>query len=272
MFKAITLANHIAAAYSQLPVVQAVALAGSQTTGLAAAGSDIDLYIYSDEPVPLADRRRIATKSAARAEVDNQFWESGDEWIDRETGIKADLMFRSQNWLEEQIERVVIRHEASVGYSTCFWHNLLTSQVLYDRESWFADLQERATCPYPEGLRQAVVAKNFPILDRSLSAYTHQIEHAVLRGDLVSVNHRVAAFLASYFDILFAVNRVPHPGEKRLLALALELCPRRPADMPEQVTAFLRAAAGTQPDVIRYAGKLSAGMETLLREEGLWDG
>jgi hypothetical protein len=29
----------------------------------------------------------------------------------------------------------------------------------------------------------------------------------------VSLNHRTAALLASYFDVLFALNRVHHPGD-----------------------------------------------------------
>ena len=53
------------------------------------------------------------------------------------------------------------------------------------------------------------------------------------RGDLVSLNYRVAALLASTFDILFALNRLPHPGEKRLLAFATQHCPLRPAGMAE---------------------------------------
>jgi hypothetical protein len=165
-----------------------------------------------------------------------------------------------------------VRHEASVGYSTCFWHNLLVSQVLFDRQGWFAELQERVVVPYPEELRRAIVAKNFPILDGVLSAYTHQIEHSVRRGDAVSVNHRVAAFLASYFDVLFAVNKVPHPGEKRLLTLAATLCQRCPDDMQRQIKELLQAASDCHPNVMDRAVELAAGLEMLLRQEGLLEG
>ena len=45
------------------------------------------------------------------------------------------------------------------------------------------------------------------------SCYLKQINAAIFRQDPVSFNHRVAAWLSSYFDILFAINGQFHPGK-----------------------------------------------------------
>ncbi|MDE5893740.1 MAG: hypothetical protein K2H45_12535 [Acetatifactor sp.] len=57
------------------------------------------------------------------------------------------------------------------------------------------------------------------------------------RRDLVSINHRVTEFLASYFDLLFALNGITHPGEKRLI----ELCRKNCAILPENFEENLQA-------------------------------
>jgi hypothetical protein len=57
-----------------------------------------------------------------------------------------------------------------------------------------------------------ITAKNYPILRRNISAFRHQLKFAVFRRDSVSIIHRTAAFLGSYFDMVFAVNSIPHPG------------------------------------------------------------
>jgi hypothetical protein len=80
--------------------VEAVALAGSQASSVADERSDIDLYVYLRAELPMSVRASIAMSSAVYAEVDNQFWEPGDEWIDAETGIHVDVMFRSVGWIE----------------------------------------------------------------------------------------------------------------------------------------------------------------------------
>ncbi|WP_445246358.1 hypothetical protein [Microcoleus sp. OTE_8_concoct_300] len=88
---------------------------------------------------------------------------------------------------------------------------------MYDRDGWFQQFQVNVDRPYPEQLRQAIIAKNYPILRHQIFSFRHQLESAVLRRDSVSIIHRTAAFLGSYFDIVFAINSIPHPGEKRLV-------------------------------------------------------
>jgi hypothetical protein len=179
------LALNIAERYMQLPQVEAVALAGSQASDAADQDSDLDLYVYLRAEIPIEARATIATDRAKYAEVGNQFWEPGDEWIDAETGIHVDVMFRTVEWIEQQLDRVLRRHEAAMGYSTCFWYNVLSSHILYDREGWLQRLQQNAGSPYPEQLRRAIVVKNYPILRRSASSYRYQLERAVARNDLL---------------------------------------------------------------------------------------
>ena len=52
---------------------------------------------------------------------------------------------------------------------------------------------------------------------------------------MVSVNHRTAAFLESYFDIIFAMNKLTHPGEKRMVRYAKEQAEILPADFEENL-------------------------------------
>jgi hypothetical protein len=257
--------GEIAGRFCAIPEVEAVVLGGSRISQFDDDRSDIDLYVYASDMVPTSLRAEIAG-GAGRAEIGNSFWEPGDEWIDGASGVSVDVMFRATSWIEAQLDRVLLRHEASVGYSTCFWYNVRSSSPLFDRSGWFHTLQKRASQPYPGELKHAIVAKNYPILRTNLSSYLHQIELALERNDPISVNHRAAAMLASYFDIVFAVNEQPHPGEKRLLQVAEALCPNLPTGMGERVPAFLSALPGDQ--VLERANTMLDGLDDLLRKTG----
>jgi predicted nucleotidyltransferase len=263
------LAQRIAERYAVLSPVAAVVLAGSLTTGNADQRSDIDLYVYHRGVLPLNARAVIAAERGTMIELDNRVHGPTDVWINRDSGFAVDVTFRETVWIEEQIDRVLNRHEASAGYSTCFWHNVLTSQVLFDRDGWFERLQASTRRPYPEPLRTAIIAMNHPLLARAIFSYRRQVQKAVTRHDLISVNHRVAGFLASYFDVLFAFNRVPHPGEKRLVEIAIAHCPKAPPGMPEQIAALLRATASAPEHVTDHLDALVTGLDKLLAAEHL---
>jgi len=261
------LAERIAAPYATLPGVVAVALAGSRGAGRADPSSDVDLYVYASPPLALEARAAVAREGAARAEVGNDFFEPGDEWVDAASGVHLDAMFREPRWIEGELEATLDRCQARVGWSTCLWANVLRSEALADAGGWYGRLQERARRPYPEALRRAVVAKNHPLLRANASSYAVQLARAEARGDAVSLVHRSSALLASFFDVLFALNREPHPGEKRLVAIAQGL-PLAPPDLGARVAALARAAAdgqGTRAAV----DALCEPLDALARGEGL---
>lgn len=261
------LPRRIAGAYAALPGVVAVAMAGSRLTGLADDRSDLDLYVYAAEPVPLAARREIAARFAASAEIGNTFWEPGDAWDDALTGTAVDVIFRRPAWIEDELDRVLVRHEASLGYTTSLWFNVLNSAPLVDSGGWYRQLRQRADVPYPDPLRRAIVARNHLILRQTRSSYRHQLALAVDRDDRVSVQHRLTALLASFFDVLFALNRQPHPGEKRLVPYVVAHCPRRPPDFGRRLDTLL--AVGTSPEMLRPLDDLLDDLDALLAADRL---
>ncbi|MEE9616337.1 MAG: nucleotidyltransferase domain-containing protein [Anaerolineae bacterium] len=265
----LSLAHRVADLFSAFPNVEAIALAGSQASGAVDRDSDIDLYVYTTSVIALSERVAIVEKlGATRSDLNLQFWDLGDEWYDAETGIEVDIMYWDTSWIEGQLDRVLVEHQASMGYSTCFWHTIRNSLVLYDKSGWLRRLKEKSAVPFPEALRRAIIAKNHPVLRRVIPSYLHQIEKAIRRSDLVSINHRVAALLASYFDVLFALNRIPNPGEKRLLKTASECCTRVPGEMVSQVEAVLRAVCSADQSLVVRIEELLDGLDQLLLEEG----
>lgn len=266
------LAQQAAGLFAALPQVEAVALSGSRGSGVSApdAASDIDLYIYTREAIPLAARQSIVerTGGATQANLDLNYWGPGDEWFNAPTGIEVDANYFDAGWMEEQIQRVVDLHQASQGYTTCFWYTVSQSIVFSDPKGWFAALQARCKIEYPEVLRQNIITLNHPVLRDIIPAYAHQLDKAVKRQDLVSINHRLAALFASYFDILFALNRQLHPGEKRLVELASARCAKLPDHMAAEITAVLQTAGSDPASLPVHVGRLLDHLDQLLEQEG----
>ena len=243
-------------AFRELPQIVAVVSAGSLAARTNDMESDFDLYVYTLRDVPLEFRRGLL---GGAAEIDNRFWEAGDEWTEASTGAHIDIMYRSPEWIENEIDRVVVRHKAALGYTTCFWYNVDHSEVLFDPRGWYHQLQNRVRVAYPEGLRRAVVMKNWPILRRNYSSYRRQIELALSRDDTFSIQHRVTALLVSFFDIWFALERQPHPGEKRLLS-----------HLPEHWSLLVRSVMAAQPEMLlNQIDSLLDQLDARLIEEGL---
>ncbi len=264
------LSEEIASRFEQFPQVEAITLGGSQTSGTTDQHSDIDLYIYLTKEIPLEARQKIVDDlGAGRQDLNLTFWDPGDEWFHRDTGIEVDIIYWNPTWIEDQIARVIDYHKAGIGYTTSFWHTIKNSKILFDRGSWFAGLQKKCLIPYPRELKTNILAKNYPLLRDVIPSYYYQIKKAIDRKDKISLNHRVAALLAGYFDVLFAINEMTNPGEKKILAYALQNCPKLPQNMSAQIEDVLYTSA-TDPGVLLVKlDVLIDGLENLMHLEGV---
>ena len=88
------------------------------------------------------------------------------------------------------------------------------------------------------------------IKDKPFASYYDQIKKALKRNDIVSINHRIAAFLASYFDILFAKNEILNPGEKRLIKFAKDNCKNLPENFEENIINLLNQPNSYTLDIL----------------------
>ena len=218
-----------------IPQVEAIALGGSRATGRNDEKSDYDVYVYITEGIEEKVRTTILEKYCKYMEIGNTFWELEDD-VTLKDGIDMDIIYRDMKEFEAGISSVVDNCTPWNGYTTCMWHNLITSQIVLDKNGKLNRLQGKYKIPYPKKLKENIIANNLKLLSGMLPSFDMQIKKAEMRGDLVSVNHRVTEFLASYFDILFALNEMTHPGEKRMQSICEKECKILPAHFEENLT------------------------------------
>lgn len=219
---------------SQLDEVEAIALGGSRAGSNFDEKSDYDVYVYITDMVSEETRKEILSKYCSVMEIGNHFWEYEDNCTLND-GIDIDILWRNLDDFSAGVAEVVENFQAHNGYTTCMWHNLLTCKVLYDRDGRLQAAVDRFRVPYPKQLKENIMGRNMQLLRNTLPAYDTQIRKALRREDVVSINHRTAAFMESYFDVIFALNEVTHPGEKRLVSLCLKQCKILPANFEENI-------------------------------------
>ncbi len=220
--------------FSNIPQVEAIALGGSRATGRNDEKSDYDVYVYLVQSVDETVRRNILSKYCKYMEIGNSFWELEDD-VTLNDGIDMDIIYRNLTDFENTISSVVDACVSWNGYTTCMWYNLITSQIVFDKNGKLSALQKKYRIPYPEKLKRNIISNNMKLLSGMLPSFDMQIKKAENRGDLVSVNHRVTEFLASYFDIIFALNEMTHPGEKRMQSICTKECKILPNKFEENL-------------------------------------
>ena len=168
-----SLANELVEAVSAWPEVEAITLGGSRATGDNDGKSDYDVYVYAER------RRRLLRNYCSHMEIDNDFWETEDDCTLND-GTNIDVLYRDLDQFAANVADVVERFQASNGYTTCMWHNMLTSKVLFDRdgEKRRDKLAERDCAILPKDFR-----KNIDTLFDSM--YANQAVFSETLGEIV---------------------------------------------------------------------------------------
>ncbi len=246
--------------------VEAITLGGSRGSDKADEYSDYDIYIYLTGEFPSERRREILERYCTYMEVGNRFWEEEDDCI-LNNGIDMELIYRRIEDIEGNLKYVVDNHGSCMGYTTCFWENVVNSKILYDRTGRLTQLAERYRVVYPEELKRNIVEKNHKLLKDYMPSFYYQIEKAIKRRDLVAINHRLTEFLALYFDIIYALNGEKHRGEKRMLKITREfnLLPENYVGLIEDLFKFIY---NDNPKFLATLDKVCHNLYNLLKKEG----
>ena len=77
-------ANELAQQFAAFPQVATVALGGSQSSGSADFGSDIDLYVYTEEEIPPEEQAALIERSggATRSDLNMPSWGGVNMWAE----------------------------------------------------------------------------------------------------------------------------------------------------------------------------------------------
>ena len=189
--------------FSKLEEIEGILLGGSQATNTTDSASDYDLYFYYSKEVPIEKRRKICNKYFKHIEINNTYWETEDDGILKDDTL-VEIIYRDIKWIKGSIKRTIVNCEADIGYTTCFISSIKNSIILYDKSNILKEMKNICSVEFPEELKKNIIRKNYPLLKDEMFSYYNQIKKALKRDDFISINHRVAALFASYFDIILS--------------------------------------------------------------------
>jgi len=219
--------------------IQALVLGGSRTTERTDEKSDYDFYLYSETGIDENIRRKILSKYCKFFEMGNSYWELEDNG-QLNCGIDFDIIYRNPRQFVKTVADVVENFNAYNGFTTCLWYNVLNSKIIFDKDDVFKKIKERFSIPYPKKLKENIIKRNMVLLSDSSISYDKQIKKSIYRKDLVNLNNRISAFLASYFDVIFATNELPNPGEKRIMEMCLNKCKVLPCGFEKNINGLIQ--------------------------------
>jgi hypothetical protein len=250
-------------AVSAITGVVALSLGGSSGSKLSDHESDLDVYVFWMPPLPSSAERSAQLAAVAddgSLRVDVHSWGLEDHL--HVGGTKIELVYTHLGDLQAHIERAYGEGLRDEGYTTSLLHTVASGQPLHDPGGVLTAIRARLRAEFPDPTRRYVLRYHPPLL----RFYLAHIAQAQRRGDLLFVQHRRYTVQMMFFNMLFALNRVYNPGEKRLLT-HVDRCAIQPPRTGERWLATTRLTAD-DPSLPAELESLVDNLITLIEQDG----
>ena len=130
-------ARQIASSWGAISEVEAVALSNYWTAKHQSDTSQIILYAYArDAAVRLPKRIDLIQQRANTYEVNNYYQHTTDEWIEQDSGIFVQMIYRDIGWTIDAVQRISVDREVTQGGSTTICAENIWKRVM--RKPWSA--------------------------------------------------------------------------------------------------------------------------------------
>jgi hypothetical protein len=232
-----------------------IAVGGSRVKGIGDDQSDVDIYLFMAETFP-ADQRRAWTEAALGPAAQVVSWDRAAPFVEGGTdfsygGHKVETWLRGVRAVEAtlaacqagQIRRDCIAWTVMGFYNYVVLSDIHGMQVVEDPYGILARWKAQIAT-YPRPLREAIVGR-----------YLHEAQFwpenfhylsAVERADIIYTAGIVQQVLYALIQVLFALNEVYFPGEKKL-AVTLEKLKVKPPAFARRVQELMYP--GQSPNV-----------------------
>lgn len=206
---------------SNLDVVEAIVLGGSQSTEFADKYSDYDIYIYFNNRDMFSKVKPILAPYMNKdSSLHMCFTE--EICVALKDYTHVELVLKTLNEAENELKKRLIDYKCDLGFSTCDLATIFNGLILYDNKKYYQNLKEKYSFPYPKKLAESIIAFNKKMINGRVMSIDKQILKAIKRNDFIVIQRWCSQYIASYFDILFALNKTYHTGEKRMLQFAID--------------------------------------------------
>ena len=227
-----------------------IALGGAHAKRAADAESDLDLYVFADQVLPGAERKRLCAQfdgieSLTGWGEDAPFVQAGTDFYFE--GIKVECWLRNTGYIGSIIAECqagIVRHSL-VTWTVMGFYNYcalsdLNNMVPVDDPGGILARWKAQVGRYPPKLRETILTTTLG----AAQFWPHNFHYrtAVERCDALYVAGIVQQVVHNLIQVVFALNRVYFPGDKKL-AGALDHLSIKPDCFTTRIQNLIRPGA-----------------------------